>query len=330
MKRLRTPAWLSMAAALLVSFAGAAQPLDRGTDLIPLTELGNGTYKGQSGGLYGDGQNQPPAAHREAAQRLLKSIVPLDAQGQPSPDGRIVLISIGMSNTTQEFSVFKRLADADPAKARHVVIVDGALGGQDAAAWAEDRVIPQVGRTPWQVLSQRLEQAGVTAAQVQVAWIKQALIGPGRIGEFPRHSERLQQDVATIVRKARERFPNLKIAYLSSRIFAGYATTALNPEPYAYESAFAVRGLIQKQIAGDAELNYDPARGPVKAPLLLWGPYLWAQGETPRKADGLTYSRADLAQDGTHPSASGQQKVANLLLRFFKTDPLAGEWFLAR
>jgi hypothetical protein len=32
-----------------------------------------------------------------------------------------------------------------------------------------------------------------------------------------------------------ERFPNLKVTYLSSRICAGYAATPLNPEPHAFE-----------------------------------------------------------------------------------------------
>src|ERR1051325_9322776 len=122
---------------------------------------------------------------------------------------------------------------------------------------------------------------------------------------------------------AKEKYPNLRIAYLSSRIYAGYAKTALNPEPYAYEGAFAVRKVIQSQIAGDKELDYKDA------PVLLWGPYLWANGEKARKSDGLTYMPEDLAGDGTHPSRSGQQKVAKLLLDFFTKDELAKPWFMA-
>jgi hypothetical protein len=89
-----------------------------------------------------------------------------------------------------------------------------------------------------------------------------------------------------------------------------------------------MRWLIQDQIAGKPELNYDPARGPVKSPVLLWGPYLWADGETPRKADGLAYKREDLSdKDGTHPSESGRSKVADLLLKFFENDATATPWF---
>jgi hypothetical protein len=57
-----------------------------------------------------------------------------------------------------------------------------------------------------------------------------------------------------------------------------------------------MRWLIQDQIDGKPELNDYPTRGAVKSPLLLWGPYLWADGEMPRKADGLTY----LLEDNAH------------------------------
>jgi len=127
----------------------------------------------------------------------------------------------------------------------------------------------------------------------------------------------------------KDKFPNLRIAYPSSRIYAGYASTPLNPEPYAYESAFSVRWLIEDQMEGKPELNYDPEKGDVESPLLLWGPYLWGDGVNPR-TDGLVWLREDLAGDGTHPSLSGRQKVAEMLLRFFKIDMNAKRWFLKR
>ena len=55
--------------------------------------------------------------------------------------------------------------------------------------------------------------------------------------------------------------PNVKLAYLSSRTYGGYATTPLNPEPYAYESGFSVKWLIEGQLKGEAALNYDPGEG---------------------------------------------------------------------
>ncbi len=290
------------------------------TGMKPLSEMtADDRYKGQDGGLYGSGQNVPPEPHRRAAERELASIQPLDAEGRPSAQGRIVFVSISMSNATQEFSRFKRIADEDPAKSEKVTIVDCAQGGQAMAEW-----VPKDAR-PWSVAEDRLQQARVTPQQVQVAWIKLANKGPR--GELTEHGKTLQRDTLAVIQNAKARFPNLRVAYLSSRIYGGYAANPLNPEPYAYESAFAVRWLLQDQIAGEKELNFTPAAGAVQAPLLLWGPYLWADGTTPRKSDKLTYTRDDLAGDGTHPSEAGRDKVARVMLDFFKTDPLAKPWF---
>lgn len=37
---------------------------------------------------------------------------------------------------------------------------------------------------------------------------------------------------------------------MSSRTYGGYATTELNPEPYAYQSGFSVKWLVQDQLEG--------------------------------------------------------------------------------
>jgi hypothetical protein len=290
--------------------------------LTPLTELGTAKYKGEDGGLYGGGKNEPPKIHLQAAMREAAKIQPVDAAGKPSKDGKIGLISVGMSNTTQEFSLFKPLADADVAKSPRVVIVDGAQGGRAAIHWVD----PQ--SPVWKTVDERLKAAGLSAEQIQVAWLKQATANPARDGEFPQHAKVFQENLAKGLANLKERFPNLRLVYLSSRIYAGYARTPLSPEPYVYEEAFALRWLIQDQIAGKPELNYDATKGKVKSALLLWGPYLWADGETPRKADGLIYKREDLRDDdGTHPSDTGRRKVADQLLKFLKSDATAQSWF---
>lgn len=301
---------------------GSLEPRET-TGLVPLLEMtADDRYEGEDGGLYGGGQNEPPDAHRQAALAAIEEIVPRNPAGEPDDNGRIVFVSISMSNATQEFSRFKRLADADPDKSSRLTIVDCAQGGQAMAEWVEPDA------RPWQEADRRIAAAGVTPEQVQVAWIKLANKSPR--GTLEEHGRKLQQDTQAVIRNARERFPNLKVAYLSSRIYAGYATTPLNPEPYAYESAFVVRWLIQDQIAGSADLNADPAKGESRAPVLLWGPYLWADGTKPRASDQLTYTRDDLARDGTHPSEQGRDKVARLMLDFYRTDPLARRWFTGK
>jgi hypothetical protein len=146
---------------------------------------------------------------------------------------------------------------------------------------------------------------------------------------FPAHARALQADITALLNIAHQRYPNLRIVYLSSRTFGGWSGRASgSPEPYAYESGFGTRWLVQNQIKGDAQLNFDPAKGDVRAPLLLWGPYLWAQGPNPRKLDGLTWTQNDVRPDQLHPNESGCHKTTTLLLNFFKTNPGTSRWFV--
>ncbi len=286
----------------------------------PVDDLGATAYQGQMGGLYPGGVNLRPVLHDSDLDRVGR-IMLLDAQGLPdAASGRIVLMSVGMSNTTQEFSTFKPLADADPLKNSRLVIVDAAQGGQDAAT------ISNPAAAYWTGVDQKLAAAGVTPAQVQAIWLKEARAQPTEA--FPNDAMILRDQLRSIVQIIQARYPNTRSVYLSSRTYAGYATSTLNPEPYAYQSAFSVKWLVEEQLAGGAALNFDPARGPVQAPWLSWGPYLWADGLTPR-SDGLTWECADfVTTDGTHPSTSGRNKVAAALLSFFKSDPTTVPWFV--
>jgi hypothetical protein len=235
-------------------------------------------------------------------------------------DGEIVLISIGMSNTTQEFSRFVQLVAGYAGRNPALRVVDCAQGGQTAPIAADPN------SAYWTTVMTRLANAGVTPAQVRIAWVKEAVAGP--MLAFPGDAQQLQGYLRTIAQNLTDKFPNIAIAYFSSRIYAGYASTPLNPEPYAYQAGFAVKWLVEAQIAGsDPGLNYDAKAGPVEAPWIAWGPYLWADGIVQR-SDGLTWVCSDFATtDGTHPATTGREKVANLLLDFFTTDATATPWF---
>jgi hypothetical protein len=283
----------------------------------PLTEMSaTDAYKGEDGGLYGGGKNEPTPTHAAAAKKETAKIVPLDREGKPAKDGKIVLISISMSNATQEFSKFVQIVGADQQKSPDVKIVDCAQGGQTMARWKDPNA------NCWSVAMQRLSTAGVTPEQVQVCWVKLANAGPS--GDLNQHGKILYDDTVEVLHLVKSKFPNIRIAYLGSRIYGGYAGGNLNPEPYAYEGAFIVRRLIQDQIASKGDLSLE------HSPLLLWGPYFWGDGMTPRKSDGLIWERDDLASDGTHPSESGRTKVADMLLSFFKSDADAKTWFVGK
>lgn len=292
---------------------------------LPLNDLGPAEYvrmdegpTGYSGGLYPGGSNVRPAAHEAAGVAIAQQIRPLNLQGQPDPAGHIVMISSGMSNAAMEFGAFISLVNADPDVHPQLRLINGAQPSQISTDWTDPNA------PAWDRVDARLASAGLSPAQVQVAWIKNVRTGNGL---FPQRAELLQGDLVQIVRALKIRYPNVKLAYLSSRTRSYTYWHGLSPEPAAFESGFSVKWLIEQQIDGDPALNYDPQSGPVVAPFLSWGPYLWIDGLNPR-SDGLVWSPDDLAQDCTHPSDSGVQKVAAQLLEFFKSDSTTQPWFL--
>jgi len=70
---------------------------------VLINDLGAGCYLSFQGGLYPGGSNQLPTSHLGAGVAAAARIQPLNVNGGPDPTGKFVLLSIGMSNTTQEF-----------------------------------------------------------------------------------------------------------------------------------------------------------------------------------------------------------------------------------
>lgn len=293
------------------------------TPIVPITDLATGSYLGEEGGLYPNGSNVRPAAHDTDGKVFAKGIVPLDVNGNYDPNGKYVMIGLGESTALDEFTQFVSLARYDPALNSALVIVDGAQGA------ATPHLLSSISSPYWNtILNNYLPDQGVTANQVVAIWMEDSN-GIAK-GTFPHDMVSMQGDYETIMNDVHTLFPNLKLFYFSSRIYAGYSAgvAKINPEPYAYEAGFAVKNAIQDQLNGNANLNYNPNKGAVMAPWMSWGPYYWANGLLPR-SDGWEWTCQDLQADGTHPSyPAGDMKVAGQLLNFFKTDDTTTPWFL--
>ena len=281
---------------------------------IPLDQSSGWTYKEFAGGLYPGGTNAPPADYLNRGIAAAEQVRPLDANGNAAPSGKIVMLSIGMSNGTQEFCnqsgyvtcqpwSFMGKAAANPAVNRStLVIVNGARGGQVASVWATPSSAEYN-----RIRDQGLTPLGITEAQVQVVWTKLANAGPTIALPNPNaDAYRLRDSIKEVVAALKTRYPNLRLVFMSSRTYAGYATTTLNPEPYAYETGFAHKWAIDEHIRNGAD------------PWIGWAAYIWDP----------SFVRGDFEGDGTHPSPSGEGKVADKLLNFFMTSQLTRPWFL--
>lgn len=292
-----------------------------------LNDLGTSLYQGYEGGLYPNGTDMRPAAVEANAENVASQITPLDSNGNPnSTTGKIVMISIGMSIAHLDFNSgpdsFEPLAASDAATSSQLVIVDGAQNGKTAGAWVDPNA------DTWKTVNGRLALQGVTAKQVEVVWVKECEAYPNRYGGFPNSAQFLQSDLESIARNITTNYPNAKIAYYSSRSHAFTQNPAtVSPEPWDFETGYSVKWMVEDQINGNGNLNWNQNNGPVVAPFLSWGPYLWANSSSPR-SDGFQWVRSDYQADATHPTPSGVHKVADQLLAFFKTDPTTTGWYL--
>jgi hypothetical protein len=141
-----------------------------------------------------------------------------------------------------------QVAGEDKGVNPKVVLVNGAMGGM-SARMVQDPDDKATGTRYWSAVDERLKEAGVTRAQVQVVWIKETDPVNQQQGGFPKYTRDLEAEITRIVQVLPRRFPNIKLAYLSSRTFGGWAKAPPgrvggpgNSEPYSYETGFASNG----------------------------------------------------------------------------------------
>jgi hypothetical protein len=89
--------------ALAACSSGGTGPNPAGS-AVPISDLGPQDYLGRfEGGLYPGGVNTMPAGHAAVGQARAANIQPRAGNGSPTPSGKYVLLSVGMSHATQEW-----------------------------------------------------------------------------------------------------------------------------------------------------------------------------------------------------------------------------------
>ena len=321
------------------------------TGLPPITDLGPGqTYMGQLGGLYPNSSNDMPASHRAAGEQIARNIVPLDANGNPDPvNGQIVMAHIETSLTMLVWSGYTDPNDPNYTPTEHFIYRANADRAKNPKLQfgnirrrtdlARDTRDPN--NAYYANANEQLAAQGITPAQVQIVWFYPFPLTPGRDGgdeSFPSFARSVQDDWEQSLRTFKQVYPNLKIVYLGSKhhTYVPPSTPGAVQDPQQHDLAWAVKWVVEDQINGDPSLNYDPAKGPMVAPWVAWGPYFWSDGPTPRAYDGFHYDCEDTQNffanngDFTHPGRNGVFKEAGLLLDFLKSDSTAAPWYYPR
>lgn len=179
-------------------------------DNTPIMDMTPGqTYMGFSGNLYENNSNLAPADHDGDGIALGAQIQPLDINGNPSPNGAIAFISLGLSNTSLEFKGFVQYV-ADPSRSSQVnprlAVLNGAKASEAACSYVDPVLAPvdtctippytatdtqnQYDRVRDEVLATATKAPGVSAGcgttsnpclsekQVQAIWLKEASPAP--------------------------------------------------------------------------------------------------------------------------------------------------------
>lgn len=289
-----------------VAPAQAANCTQISTGRIPIEDMRSDSYQGYPGGLYPGGSNERPAIYLASGLAAASSIRPIN--------GKIGLISTGMSNATMTFSAFKQVADAYPDKNPALVIVDGAQGGMGVVDWLTK---PNAAGSPWRILDQRVQAAGLSPNQVQAMWLyhgEESVSSYG--GPFPTDARTLADQIKQVVQIAESKYPNLRMIQVESMTYMGYSATTARQEPMSgYDTQFAAKWLIEDRITG----AWTPRS------YVDWSFQQWADGASPRN-DGFTWLCEDVGDDGVHPSWTGRMKVAHKILDTYLADPTTA-WF---
>jgi hypothetical protein len=296
---------------IVALMAQEKSPLDPST-LRPFTERAVFMDKYETG-LYPGGKNDMPAAHRQAGERLAAAVRPLDVDGTPSSDGKILALTVGHSNCAMYFGALqKRLRQNASQLHPRFELLNAAVGGQQLPE------IVQLQGKVWDQQKKLLSAPGLSDKQVQVVFFhttyhtwKNKDNAPPR--PFPQVMQSMQADMAKVLHHLVELYPNLKIAYVTAdgfRHFTGW-------EPHVWQEAFAIKWLIESQIRGDAGTAFEG--GNRALPWLEWGPYIWDNGW------GKEYFT-----DGVHPAPKALDIFVEKYWNHFAADSVSRAWLLSR
>jgi hypothetical protein len=295
------------------------------TGLIPLVDLKTGYYLGvYQGGLYPNGKNVPPGGHLKKGLKIAKAIKPLDSLGNINYEtGKIVIAGFGGSTTGEPWNHLITIANGDPEINPCIKLVNATNAGEGMESMNVDH--PDY----WDYIEDnRLTPKGVTPEQIQIAWLFNGSRAD-TIFDMPAYRDSIERKVQLALAAMLIEYPNLKLVYVGSPYYAGYADPTYEMyksihEPGSYRCAFGFKAAVEKQINGDPLYKYsDPGK---IVPYITWGPYLWTDGIKPRNYDSLYWDcEADFRADGGgfHLNGEGKDKLAELLNDFFKTDTLS-------
>jgi hypothetical protein len=290
--------------------------------LPPLNDLGQGTFFDSVGGLYPGGVNTPSGTYADDLLTVSQGIVPIDTFGVPSnigKQGQILFVSLGASTGANLMKALKLKTVGNPLTNPKLHLMNCNQSGRYAAL----NIIMQPDSPYWSHVKQVITMNRGSLRQVQVVYLETEDSTASR--DFPERPNIVKNDIEVCLRVMKQKFPNLKVVYVLSRIRVFGNNEPWSREPSAYYSGWAYKWAIQDQIDGAPNMAYKGTNA--VAPMLTWGFYEWA-GTNPRKTDGF-YWRPSESKDGLHANDAGEDSLSTRFQRFLLTDNYAKNWYAA-
>jgi hypothetical protein len=299
------------------SNASATNNATKDTGPIPLNDLGTGTYKGYTGGLYPNGVNIPTNQYAADLLTISNHIVPLDTFGNSISNGKIVFISLGASIGGNTMQVLKTKTDNSSITNPKLKLINCNNGYGSGSL----NSIENPGDPYWDHVTKMLNGAKSSYKQVQIIYLETD--DSSRTVTWPGRANIVKNDIESCLRVFKQKFKNIKLVYVLGRTRTFGTQRPWNREPSPYYFGWGCKWAIEDQINNVPGTEYKGSNA--TAPMLTWGFYEWAE-MTPRKTDDFYWLPTETS-DGLHANDRGLDSVTTRFQNFLLTDPYANVWY---
>jgi hypothetical protein len=285
---------------------------------IPINDLGKRTYLGFRGGLYPHANDTPSGQYAKDLLHFASHITPLDSNGKPSENGKIVFISLGVSTGGHNMYALMAKTIGNPRTNPSLLLANCNNGSGNASL----NSLMNPNDLYWIHVSLILRSYHISYKQVQVIYLETD--DSSAINSFPERPYQVRDDFKIAMQVCKAKFKHLRLVYVLGRTTTFSKIQVQNIEPCPYYNGWGEKFFIEDQINGAPGTKYKGDSA--VAPLVTWGWYQWADGTNIPRKDGFVWTKDDTI-DGLHADPAGQDTLATRFQNFLLTDRYASIWY---
>jgi hypothetical protein len=227
-------------------------------------------------------------AHLALVTAAASTVQPLNAAGEPDPNGLICVQMFGMSNALRYQPPVANLYKRDPARNPRVKFIFSAKGGHTAREWSNPL------NDIWLHANTKAAKTGCSLKQIQLMQFYMTQSYPGVYGVMT------ETQVRAIVNNARAHWPNLRLGYM-----AGLPSTRWSDDPLL--SAADRDRAPEWSVNADSHLLASIVETTWPIPMVFLDH--WSDADIANPLTGAVETCARKLADGVHPTTEGAVEV---------------------